>query len=402
MDSIKDKQLFNLLKNQLGLIGNSPAMEDALHLLNQAAPTDLSVLITGETGTGKEVFAHAVHKMSLRKKYPFVSVNCGAIPETLLEAELFGNEKGAYTGAVEQRKGFFETAHKGTIFLDEIGEMPVNTQVKLLRILESGEFSRLGSSAVHKVDVRVVAATNRDLENEISEGKFRQDLYFRLKSVHIKIPPLRNRTDDIPLLVDYFAEHTAEKLDLEYRGISPDSMQILMGLPWYGNVRELKNLVETIITLEHKSYITPDILRRYISPALPPANIVETPTDKALVPIGNVKRSNNFESELIFRSLLEIQSEVANLGRGLHALSLKIDKIDSSIDDMKDGDFRKYDDFNTDAKDDSLEIMPLVEMEKIMIKRALAKTNNNRRQAAILLGISERTLYRKLIEFEIE
>ena len=240
----------NEIKNRFGIIGNSPKMLTALEKLIQAAPTELNVLITGETGTGKEVFAKAIHGLSNRKNNPFVSVNCGAIPENLLESELFGNEKGAFTGAVEQRIGFFETAHKGTIFLDEIGEMPVSTQVKLLRVLESGEYSRLGSSAVRKVDARLVAATNRDLEKEVRRGNFRQDLFFRLKSVHIILPPLREHPADIPYLIDFFAEKVCKKLNLFYHGFDNDSLSILKSLPWPGNTRELKNLIETIITLE--------------------------------------------------------------------------------------------------------------------------------------------------------
>ena len=262
-------------------------------------------------------------------------------------------------------------------------------------------FSRLGSSSVHKVDVRLVAATNRDLEKEVSEGHFRQDLYFRLKAVHIKIPPLRNRIDDIPLLVDYFAARVSEKLDLDYKGISADTMQILQSLPWYGNVRELKNIIETIITLEHKTYITPDILRRYIPPALPPGNYSETPDNNALVPVESFHKTHDFEIDLIFRSLLEIQNEIANLGHGLHAMSRKIEQIEIGIDEIKENNFHKYD-VNPDQKDIEPEIIPLNEMEKSMIQKALLKTNNNRRHAAKLLGISERTLYRKLIEYEID
>ncbi|HOQ49187.1 MAG TPA: sigma-54 factor interaction domain-containing protein, partial [Candidatus Kapabacteria bacterium] len=195
-----------LLQLRYGIIGDSPEIQKAIETLEMVAPTDLTVLITGETGTGKEVFANAIHSLSNRRKFPFISVNCGAIPETLLESELFGSEKGAYSGAVETRKGFFETADKGTIFLDEIGEMPIGTQVKLLRVLETGQFSRLGSPEIRKVDVRVIAATNRNLEDEVAKGNFRQDLFFRLNAVQIELPPLREHVQDIPLLVEYFAE----------------------------------------------------------------------------------------------------------------------------------------------------------------------------------------------------
>ena len=228
--------------------------------LLQVAPTDLTVLVTGETGTGKEVFAHAVHELSTRKKAPFVSVNCGAIPETLLESELFGAEKGAFTGSVEQRKGFFETANRGTIFLDEIGEMPIATQVKLLRILESGEYSRLGSSDMLKVDVRVVAATNRDLAYEVRQGRFRQDLYFRLNSVNIHLPPLRQHPEDIELLAEHFALRAAEKNDLVYGGVDPLALNLLNQRPWPGNVRELKAFVERAVLISDHDIIEDDDL----------------------------------------------------------------------------------------------------------------------------------------------
>ncbi len=226
-----ESQFVTDVKKKFGIIGNSAQINAAVGTLIQAAPTDLTVLITGETGTGKEVFANAIHGLSRRKNHPLVSVNCGAIPETLLESELFGNEKGAFTGAVEQRIGFFETAHNGTIFLDEIGEMPIGTQVKLLRVLESGQFSRLGSSNINKVDVRVIAATNRDLEIFVEQGKFRRDLFFRLNSVQIKLPELRNHTQDIPELIDFFGRRVCKKLGLEYSGITKDALNMMMSFP---------------------------------------------------------------------------------------------------------------------------------------------------------------------------
>jgi transcriptional regulator with PAS, ATPase and Fis domain len=394
-----DKQFFEEIKNRFGIVGNSDQINSAVKILLQAAPTDLTILITGETGTGKEVFANAIHGLSKRKKFPFVSVNCGAIPETLLESELFGNEKGAFTGAVEQRIGFFETANNGTIFLDEIGEMPIGTQVKLLRVLESGEFSRLGSSTVHKVDVRVIAATNRDLEIFVEQGKFRRDLFFRMNSVHIKLPELRNHQQDIPILVEHFGKKISKKLGLNYAGITRDAANVLQSLPWTGNVRELKNLVDTIITLEKGALITPEILRHYIPPALPAYNIRQTPLEESLVQIPKDNLSGN-ELLLIFKSLLDLKSEITEIKRTVFELVLGFDKLNDSIDNLQ---IQTADEIK--SQDDMLhdiESLKLVEIEKKMIILALNRSNGNRRQAADNLGISERTLYRKLTEFGLD
>jgi DNA-binding NtrC family response regulator len=386
----------NEIKKRFGIIGNSPKIIEAIEKLIQAAPTELNVLITGETGTGKEVFAKAIHGLSNRKNMPFVSVNCAAIPENLLEAELFGNEKGAYTGAVEQRIGFFETANKGTIFLDEIGEMPLLTQVKLLRVLESGEYSRLGSSVVRKVDVRVVAATNRDLEYEVQKGNFRQDLFFRLKSVHLILPPLREHPTDIPLLIDHYAKNTAKKLNIEYEGIDRDALSIMQSLPWPGNIRELRNLIETIITLEKGALITPEILRKYIPPALPAYQFITTPNEFSLV---NVSKNNEFNNDtaLIFKTLLEIKSEISTLKIALSEIINSLNKIKSNTDNLQ---IHKYEEINeNDLKNE--ENLNINYYEKQLIINALRKFNGNRRLASEALGISQRTLYRKLQEYGI-
>jgi len=386
----------NEIKKRFGIIGNSPKILEAIEKLIQAAPTELNVLITGETGTGKEVFAKAIHGLSNRKNMPFVSVNCAAIPENLLEAELFGNEKGAYTGAVEQRIGFFETANRGTIFLDEIGEMPLLTQVKLLRVLESGEYSRLGSSVVRKVDVRVVAATNRDLEYEVQKGNFRQDLFFRLKSVHLILPPLREHPTDIPLLIDYYAKNTAKKLNIEYEGIDRDALSIMQSLPWPGNIRELRNLIETIITLEKGALITPEILRKYIPPALPAYQFIATPNEFSLV---NVSKTNEFNNDtaLIFKTLLEIKSEISTLKIALSEIINSLNKIKSNTDNLQ---IHKYEEINeNDLKNE--ENLNINYYEKQLIINALRKFNGNRRLASEALGISQRTLYRKLQEYGI-
>ncbi len=390
----------NLLNVKFGIIGSSENMLKSLQLLYQAAPTDLAVLITGETGTGKEVFANAIHGLSHRKKFPFVSVNCGAIPETLLESELFGHERGAFTGANDQRKGFFEVANKGTIFLDEIGEMPVSTQVKLLRVLESGEFSRLGSSTVHQVDVRLVAATNRELELEVMDGNFRQDLYFRLKSVHIKLPPLREHNDDVEDLVMHFGKRTCDKMSLQFEGISDDALAIMKALPWPGNVRELRNLIETVLTLERKTYITPELIRRYISPALPPPSYSEIDKGHSIVPLRKQDTGERVELELIFRTLLEMQNQFSDMQRGMHSLAMKIDNIQNKIDDMNDSAIPTINPENHQFDEDR--DLNLSNNEKELIISALRRYSGSRRLASQALGISERTLYRKLDDYGID
>ncbi|MFZ9871092.1 MAG: sigma-54 interaction domain-containing protein, partial [Candidatus Kapaibacteriota bacterium] len=321
------RQLLRQLAIRFGLVGESPSMQAAMSRLLQVAPTDLTVLITGETGTGKEVFASALHELSQRKKYPFVSVNCGAIPETLLESELFGAEKGAYTGADERRKGFFESADRGTIFLDEIGEMPMNTQVKLLRILESGEYSRLGSSTVHKVNVRVVAATNRDLQYEVRQGRFRQDLYFRLNSVNIHLPPLRQHPTDVAILVEHFAQRAADKAVVSYEGIDGAALQRLEQYPWPGNVRELRNVIETMVTLERGTPITEEMVDRYL-----PQQASSLPvSESALVRLPETPRpSTDADMQMVYRTLLQLSQDVTEVKSVLrHLLSITFEQSPS-------------------------------------------------------------------------
>jgi len=378
---------------RFGLIGESEGMVQAMSRLLQVAPTDLSVLVTGETGTGKEVFAHAVHELSLRKKFQFVSVNCGAIPETLLESELFGAEKGAFTGSIEQRKGFFETAHRGTIFLDEIGEMPIGTQVKLLRILESGEYSRLGSSDVHKVDVRLVAATNRDLAYEVRQGNFRQDLFFRLNSVNIHLPPLRQHPEDVPLLVEHFGRRVAEKNGASFEGIDVAVEETLCSQPWPGNVRELRNLVETIVTLEQGARITQEILERYLPVASQNEHLGAPST--ALVRLSDAQRaSNEVDTQMMYRTLLQLSVDVAEIKTVLrHLLSTSIDVQPAPV--LPTSAFPTPP-IATEHIQDELELST---MERKAIETALRRTQGNRRESAKMLGISERTLYRKIDEY---
>ena len=395
-----ENPLFKLVQKKYGIIGESQLIKDAVEKLVQAAPTDLTVLITGETGTGKEVFANAIHGLSNRKKNHFVSVNCGAIPETLLESELFGSEKGAFTGSVEQRKGFFEVAHKGTIFLDEIGEMPLSTQVKLLRILESGEFSRLGSSIVHKIDVRIIAATNRDLQDEVRKGNFRQDLYFRLNSVTIYLPALRNHIEDIPVLFFYFAQKLYEKLQLNFDGISDDAIEILKHQAWEGNIRELKNFIETMITLEKKSYITADMIRKYTKPMLPPHINYDTNTSLALAKIETKEDNSRLEMGLIFRTLLELQSDILEIKHSINELKSNIDDVKFELKTNQVAQVIETNEVNN--FEELLTENTIEDMERMMIERSLLKYKHNKRTIAKVLGISERTLYRKIQELGLE
>jgi transcriptional regulator with PAS, ATPase and Fis domain len=401
MDSYySEGTLISDIKNAFSIVGNSYDINNAVKLLIQAAPTDLSILIMGETGTGKEVFANAAHGLSKRKGKPFVSVNCAAIPETLLESELFGHEKGAFTGAVDQRIGFFETANKGTIFLDEIGEMPLGTQSKLLRILETGEFTRLGSSITKKVDVRVIGATNKDLEKASNEGKFRSDLYYRLNTVQIILAPLRKRPQDIPLLAEHFARLTCKKLGLPYLGFSEDAISVLKSLPWPGNVRELKNLIDKVITFHKGDYVTPEILRNYIPPALPAFEIKTISKENSLVTLSEPEYNGNPELSLIFRTLLELKSDITDIKRYIHNLAVAINemmhKSDSnsmpSVEEVKTVEefFDKSDSINLET------------IERDLIKTALKKFRGNRRQVAEALGISVRTLYRKIALYDLE
>ncbi|HCN04547.1 MAG TPA: sigma-54-dependent Fis family transcriptional regulator [Bacteroidetes bacterium] len=420
MSTQATRQVLRQLTTRFGIVGESPSMVAAISRLLQVAPTDLTVLITGETGTGKEVFAHAVHELSQRKKFPFVSVNCGAIPETLLESELFGAEKGAYTGSVEQRKGFFESAHRGTIFLDEIGEMPIGTQVKLLRILESGEFSRLGSSDVQKVDVRIIAATNRDLLYEVRRGTFRQDLFFRLNSVNIHLPPLRQHPDDVPALVEYFAERTAERIGATWAGVDEDAMDLLQRHPWHGNVRELRNIVETMVTLEHGARVTTDILHKYLQED--EDHDVIPPTALARMPEPVRPSSMDADMQTLYRTLLQLTSDVNEIKLVLrHLMAMSINQgvmpqgagipvppsthspISSSTDliPIVDPSLSVRPTHSQTSSSSGLPTLNIADLERIAIVEALRRAAGVRKEAARLLNMSERTLYRKIEDYGI-
>ena len=392
------RQVLRQLVTRFGIVGESPLMMQSISRLLQVAPTDLTVLLTGETGTGKEVFAHAVHELSERKRFPFVSVNCSAIPETLLESELFGAQKGAYTGSVEQRKGFFESANKGTIFLDEIGEMPIGTQVKLLRILESGEFTRLGSSELQKVDVRLVTATNRDLQYEVRQGRFRQDLFFRLNSVNIHLPPLRQHPDDIPLLIEHFAEKTAERATITYSGIEPAALETLTRYPWPGNVRELRNVVETMVTLERGSTITDEMVHRY----LPEAEAESTEPVTAIMRVADAHQKTSSEADIstMYRALLQLSADVMDIKNVLrHLLAMSVPQTsDVQATSIVPREAHASPGREVRATPE-LPTLNVADLERQAIVEALRNSQGNRREAATLLGMSERTLYRKIDEY---
>jgi DNA-binding NtrC family response regulator len=372
------------IQNTIGLYGNSPEMEEIVRITGTVAPTDLSVLIIGESGTGKELVAQAIHNLSDRRDKPLISVNTGAIPEGILESELFGHEKGSFTGAVGQKKGYFEAADDGTIFLDEIGEMALNTQVKLLRVLEESEFMRVGGTATFKVNVRLIAATNKNLEVAVKNGEFRQDLYFRLKAITIDIPPLRRRKNDIQLLVTSFISQFSEQENLQFKGFSPDAIQLMKEYDWPGNVRELKNFVETALILNkgeivNSSYVSANLKIRSDSKNLPvPLN---RPHDQA-------------ERELIYRTLWALKldvDEIKHMLADMHARSYHLDNNHNYSSNESE----------VIAGEEEFELKPttLASMERDMIKQTLQKFGGSRRKTARVLQISERTLYRKIKEY---
>ena len=298
------------IKNRFGIIGNSPALVYALDVAIQVANTDLSVLINGESGVGKEVFSHIIHSLSARKHNPFIAVNCGAIPEGTIDSELFGHEKGSFTGAVDSRKGYFETVNGGTIFLDEIGEMPLGTQARLLRVLEAGEYIRVGSSKVQKTDVRVIAATNKDLLEYTHTGRFREDLYYRLNTVPIRVPALRDRKEDIYLLFRKFAVDFAERYKSPPVQLDEDAKNVLMNFPWPGNVRQLKNTAEQISVLAQDKNITGDELRKF----LPETNFTRLPVLASGNTGANQKEFNN-EREILYKLFFDVKKDVTELKR---------------------------------------------------------------------------------------
>ena len=333
--------------------------------MKQVAPTDISVLITGESGTGKEVVASMIHELSNRVNHPLITVNCGAIPEGIFESEVFGHERGSFTGADKQRRGYFELADKGTIFLDEVGEMPLNSQVKILRILETGEFMRVGGSNSINVNVRVIAATNRDIAQDAAEGHFRSDLYYRLKAVNIFMPSLKERKEDVPLLAEYFMEDFCRRNKIPFPKLTADALELIANHQWEGNVRELKNFMESLVTLERGRVFD----RHVVSRLLGPENFGEPQ-----LPVFVSHSQEQMERELVYRTLMELRKEIWELKQ----------IVGGFIDRQGGMEVQSY----------SLE-----DMEKEQIRQALELHHGNRRLTAETLGIGERTLYRKLKQY---
>lgn len=417
-------------QERFGIIGQSEAIRHVVDRIRQIAPTEITVLIQGESGTGKELFAQAIHLLSRRRHKNVLMVNCGAIPETLLESELFGAEKGAYTGSVERRSGYFEEANGSSIFLDEIAEMPLTAQVRLLRVLETGEFSRVGSSTMLKTDVRVVAATNKDLGKEVQAGRFREDLYYRLSTVIIQVPPLRDRRDDILTLFEHFQHKFSQKYNTSSRLLDDSARALVLRYRWPGNVRELRNVAEQTAVLLRTDSVSADDIRPYLR------GVTAAGTDISLLPVASGHSSGGDDSsrerELIYRALLELRVEIREIKEQMGAVLAGIRGAvnRSSVPErnalvlMRDADRPVVPPFIEDAPfeiegtsdyfDQGPAMVPvpvvstatppglstLEETERRMITEALERFDGNRRQAARALGISERTLYRKLKELE--
>ncbi|MDQ6814436.1 MAG: sigma-54 dependent transcriptional regulator [Bacteroidota bacterium] len=415
------------IKNRFGIIGNSAALNHALNVAVQVAATDLSVLIVGESGVGKEAFSHIIHALSSRKHNSFIAVNCGAIPEGTIDSELFGHEKGSFTGAVDSRKGYFETVSGGTIFLDEIGEMPIGTQARLLRVLETGEFIRVGSSKVQKTDVRVIAATNRELLEFTQTGKFREDLYYRLSTVPIRVPALRDRQEDIILLFRKFVIDFAEKYKTTPVQLDDEAKNMLINYPWKGNVRELKNIAEQISVLTTEKLILAKQLRQFI----PESNVNRLPV---LASNSNGAASHHEfanEREILYKLFFDMKKDVTELKKmfveilqnpsASHtAVAFARESLLGEYNAVNNNEYQQhqhqspavqpnlinhpqpviFDDIHHHEEvEESLNIM---DKEKELIIKALKKHKGKRKDAASDLGISERTLYRKLKEYDID
>ncbi len=412
------KDLQNI-KQRFGIIGNFEGLNRAIDIAVQVAPTDLSVLITGESGTGKEIFPQVIHNYSTRKHGQYIAVNCGAIPEGTIDSELFGHEKGSFTGALESRKGYFEVADGGTIFLDEVAELPLSTQVRLLRVLETGEFIRVGSSKVQKTNVRVIAASNVEVPRAIDNGKFREDLFYRLNTVPIKVPALRDRGEDIFLLFRKFAVDFAEKYRMPAIRLDSEAKNILLNYGWPGNVRQLKNITEQISIIENEREIIAINLRNY----LPDYGGVKLP---AVIKKDDDK-SFSSEREILYKILFDMKSDMNDLKKLVFDLirrgesdgpfqetnsrtiknlfrEAKEESNNHNETETPSVDFSSHMDMNNiqDTEEIIEESLSLADKEVEMIKKALGKYNGKRKMAAGELGISERTLYRKIKEYGIE
>jgi transcriptional regulator with PAS, ATPase and Fis domain len=408
------------IKQRFGIIGSSPLLNRAINIANQVAPTDISVLITGESGSGKEVFSHIIHQMSPRKHGPFIAVNCGAIPEGTIDSELFGHEKGAYTGAVGERKGYFETVNSGTIFLDEIAEMPLGTQARLLRVLESGQYIKVGSSKVEKTNVRVIAATNVDVYEAVKNGKFREDLYYRLNTVPLRIPPLRDRKEDIYLLFRKFTSDFTDKYRTPPIQLDEEAQQLLVNYSWPGNVRQLKNMAEQLAVLERDRLITAPIILNYIPAEATGRNLPMrldnqpkedfSERDILYKVLFDMKRDMN-ELKKLVADIIEhggVSTNYANHSQTLNQLYRDIELPQGSQDTQftlqhpVNNNNVGNDTFNiTHDAEEVEESLSLVEKESDLIRKALKKHKGKRKLAANELGISERTLYRKIKELDL-
>ncbi|WP_352421767.1 sigma-54 dependent transcriptional regulator [Proteiniphilum sp.] len=418
------KHSLQQVKQRFGIIGNDPKLDRAIDIALQVAPTDLSVLITGESGTGKENFPQIVHQYSNRKHGPFFAINCGSIPEGTIDSELFGHEKGSFTGAMGTRKGYFEVADGGTLFLDEVGELPLPTQARLLRVLESGEFIKVGSSKVEKTNVRVVAATNLDMVNAVEKAKFREDLYYRLNSVPIRIPPLRDRSEDIPLLFRKFAGDCAEKYMMPPITLTDEAKEKLKNYRWPGNVRQLKNITEQISVIEQERLITAEILQKY----LPNNEVGMLPVSIHQIHESEQKSFAN-EREILYQVLFDMKKDITDLksvvksmmeGSTQHSpynassnemhhspsiitndntrvsVPVKYEAMQKKItlDEPERNNIQEATEYEESA-------LSISDVEKEMIMKALERHNGKRKLAANDLGISERTLYRKIKEYSL-
>lgn len=411
------------IKNRFGIVGNSPKLNRAIVTATKVAPTDMTVLVNGESGVGKEAFSKIIHSLSKRKHGKFIAINCGAIPSGTIDSELFGHEKGSFTSAHEARKGYFETVDGGTIFLDEIGELPLETQSRLLRVLESGEFIKVGSSKVQKTDVRVIAATNKDLLKSTQEGKFREDLYYRLSTVTIKIPPLRDREEDITLLFHKFANDFSYQYRVPAVELTPDAEQVVQNFSWPGNIRQLKNFVEQISVLETERMLNTDIIRK----ALPE----EPQKEVALTKTSEEPRFDGMnEREILYKFLFDLKRDMSELKEVILDLRQNVsqqekeimDNIspikhrllkapDAVVNDLLENNYSGYRHGNAeeevvvepeDREEEEEPVLSLQEVEKKMILKALQRHEGKRKPAADDLGISERTLYRKIKEYDLE
>ncbi len=410
------------IKQRFGIIGHSPRLDRAIDVARQVAPTDITVLISGESGTGKEAFPKIIHHLSARKHGPYIAVNCGAIPEGTIDSELFGHEKGSFTGAHDARKGYFEVVNGGTIFLDEVAELPLLTQVRLLRILETGEFIKVGASKVLKTNVRVVAATNVDLQQAVGQGKFREDLYYRLNTVPIHVPSLRERKEDIVMLFKKFSSDFAEKYRMPPLQLTHDAEQLLVNHRWSGNVRQLKNLAEQLSVIEKDRYVTADTINNYL-PRDPYNTLPVLFNERATAESGLNER------EILYKLLFEMKRDITDMKKIImqlledgqisrsfqeeHAhLIEKIAKDNADLPQIYDD--RHHDQMARDDHEEDLvesyeeapheyieESLSIQEKEKDLIEKALQKYNGRRKKAARELGISERTLYRKIKEYGI-